>query len=677
MRFFLKISLLTCISFLANLSFGQDKADSIRKELEKATSDTVKVNLLLDLSKALYGTQPEEARKYATQAKEIATEANYGYGVGYALKNIGLAYYVQGNYPEVLVNWNESLKVFTEIGDKLGEANILNNIGAVYYDRGDYVKALDNYLKSLELSENLGDTVRIATALMNIGAVYQNNPTTYDKALEKFEQALQMFERTGNMEGIGSASGNIGQLLIKSDKFDEALKSFQQSLSAYQKLGMSHNLPFTLSYIGLAHSSKGNHSLGIKYQKEAIGIASQYGYKLELVRALTALAGTYELSGDHTQAIESYRHAEKLAKEIEAKFEQQGIYEKLVGIFSHQGDYKNAFLYQRYRMAIKDSLFTDNNAKRLERLQFEFDLGKKESQISLLTKDAELQKLEFEKQKFTQNALIAGFILLLLLAFILLKNYQIKVKANRMLAKQNVEISQQKEEIESQRDDIESQKKEIETLILNILPVEVAHELRKTGKATPRYYENVSILFTDFKEFSKMADTVSAQQLVEELNECFVAFDQIIEENGLEKIKTIGDAYMCACGIPTPVEDSALRTVRAGLAIQHYIIDYNEKRIARGLSPWELRIGIHTGPVIAGVVGKKKFAYDIWGNAVNIAARLEANGEEGKVNISEATFQLIKENYECYYRGKIKAKNIGDVDMYFVEREIRKEPVTV
>ena len=171
-----------------------------------------------------------------------------------------------------------------------------------------------------------------------------------------------------------------------------------------------------------------------------------------------------------------------------------------------------------------------------------------------------------------------------------------------------------------------------------------------------------------------MADTVSAQQLVEELNECFVAFDQIIEENGLEKIKTIGDAYMCACGIPSSVEDHALRTVRCGLAIQQYIKEYNEGRVARGLSMWELRIGIHSGPVIAGVVGKKKFAYDIWGNAVNIAARLEANGLEGKVNISNATFELSKDHYECFYRGKIKAKNIGEVDMYFVEKQVHTEP---
>jgi class 3 adenylate cyclase len=167
-----------------------------------------------------------------------------------------------------------------------------------------------------------------------------------------------------------------------------------------------------------------------------------------------------------------------------------------------------------------------------------------------------------------------------------------------------------------------------------------------------------------------MAETVSAQHLVEELNECFIAFDRIIDEYGLEKIKTIGDSYMCACGIPSAVEDHALRTVRAAIAITKYTQDHNEKRKERGLVPWELRIGIHSGPVIAGVVGRRKFAYDIWGSSVNIASRLEANGQEGKVNISEVTYQLIKDKFQCSYRGKIKAKNIGDVDMYFVEKEL-------
>ncbi|HEU4858521.1 MAG TPA: adenylate/guanylate cyclase domain-containing protein [Chitinophagaceae bacterium] len=214
-----------------------------------------------------------------------------------------------------------------------------------------------------------------------------------------------------------------------------------------------------------------------------------------------------------------------------------------------------------------------------------------------------------------------------------------------------------------------SKKNEIENLLLNILPNEVAHELKTTGRSTPRQYESVSVMFTDFKGFTTIADKMAPDSLVKELDDCFIAFDGIIEKYKLEKIKTIGDSYMCAGGIPTPDEQHVLKIVKAGLEIQQYVNDYNKQRHEKGLEPWLVRIGIHVGPVVAGVVGKKKYAYDIWGSTVNIASRMESNGEPGKVNISSATHELIKDYYECSYRGKISAKNIGEIDMYFIEHE--------
>jgi class 3 adenylate cyclase len=215
--------------------------------------------------------------------------------------------------------------------------------------------------------------------------------------------------------------------------------------------------------------------------------------------------------------------------------------------------------------------------------------------------------------------------------------------------------------------EVSSQKIEIEKLLLNILPSETAQELKEKGYATPKYYENVSVLFTDFKDFTKIAEGLSPQELVAELNACFIAFDEIIEKNNLEKIKTIGDAFMCAGGIPLSNQSHPMDAIRAGLEIQEYMNTMNEKRKEKGVLPWNLRIGIHTGPVVAGVVGRRKFAYDIWGDAVNIASRMESSGEAGKVNISDSTFNLVKDKYFCQYRGKVSAKNKGDVDMYFVE----------
>jgi class 3 adenylate cyclase len=243
-------------------------------------------------------------------------------------------------------------------------------------------------------------------------------------------------------------------------------------------------------------------------------------------------------------------------------------------------------------------------------------------------------------------------------------------RANKQLIQELKEANEDLEQKVLDRTvEVSMQKVEIEKLLLNILPVEVAHELKEKGQATPQYYESVTVLFTDFVGFTKIAEGLSPQDLVAELNTCFTAFDRIIEKHNLEKIKTIGDAYMCAGGIPVPSQSHAVDAILAAIEIQNYIQNLNQERIAAGLPAWDLRIGIHTGPLVAGVVGNKKFAYDIWGDTVNIASRMESSGEGGKINISDATFAMVKDWFTCLYRGKVSAKNKGHVDMYFVQKE--------
>ena len=220
---------------------------------------------------------------------------------------------------------------------------------------------------------------------------------------------------------------------------------------------------------------------------------------------------------------------------------------------------------------------------------------------------------------------------------------------------------------------LDRQNVEIEQLIRNILPAEVARELQAHGKAVPRSYDKVSVLFTDFKGFSALAEKMTAEEVVEVLSTCFRGFDGIIEKHRLEKIKTIGDAYMCAGGIPLADADHPFRIIQAGLEIIDFMKAHNRERAAADLPPLEVRIGVHTGPVVAGVVGTRKWAYDIWGSTVNIASRMESNGSPGEVNISAATYELVKEKYACRYRGKVYAKNVGEVDMYFVEHKVGEE----
>ena len=178
--------------------------------------------------------------------------------------------------------------------------------------------------------------------------------------------------------------------------------------------------------------------------------------------------------------------------------------------------------------------------------------------------------------------------------------------------------------------------------------------------------KQVTVLFTDFEGFTELTEKLTAEDLVTELNVCFSAFDNIMQKYGIEKIKTIGDSYMAVGGLPTPNETHAKDAIDAALEIQKFMKEYNKKKITAGKPYFETRIGIHTGPVVAGIVGVKKFAYDIWGDTVNIASRMESSGEIGKINISHSTYELVKDEFNFEHRGMISAKGKGKMDMYFV-----------
>ena len=213
---------------------------------------------------------------------------------------------------------------------------------------------------------------------------------------------------------------------------------------------------------------------------------------------------------------------------------------------------------------------------------------------------------------------------------------------------------------------IEREKERSDKLLLNILPEEVAEELKSKGSADAKLIDQVTVLFTDFKGFTQLSEQMSPHDLVAEINACFSVFDNIMQQYGVEKIKTIGDAYMAAGGLPTPNETHAMDVVNAALAIQKYMAQYKDQKIADNQLYFEIRIGIHTGPVVAGIVGIKKFQYDIWGDTVNTASRMESGAEVGQVNISGSTYELVKDRITCTHRGKITAKGKGEIDMYFV-----------
>ncbi len=241
------------------------------------------------------------------------------------------------------------------------------------------------------------------------------------------------------------------------------------------------------------------------------------------------------------------------------------------------------------------------------------------------------------------------------------------LRKNKEMEKLTQELRQANEKLKKQQQLIIEERKKTEELLDNILPHYVSNQLKNIGYAKPRSYKMATVMFTDFKGFTKACENLKPEQIVSYLHTFFSVFDDIIVEHYIEKIKTIGDAYMCVGGIPLRNRSNPFDVVLAGLKIQYYITHLDEFDLEKKLPRWQLRVGIHTGPLVAGVVGKIKYAYDVWGDTVNIAKRMESACEPGKVNISGATYEKIKDYFDCEYRGKVEVKNRGAIDMYYVK----------
>lgn len=297
---------------------------------------------------------------------------------------------------------------------------------------------------------------------------------------------------------------------------------------------------------------------------------------------------------------------------------------------------------------------TENQLKAsLLLVQHRQQLDSLEHRAELDSKNVEIAELALRESESKRNFYLAAFVAMLLLSAGAVYSF--------LRARQNARVLSEKNKI------IRAEQERSENLLLNILPALVAEELKKQGQTSARYFEDVSVLFADFVGFSKIAEKLTPQQLVSELDTCFKAFDDIISKYKLEKIKTIGDAYMVAGGLPNGTGSQLRDMINAAREMQAWLALWNIDRTKQGLPAFEARIGIHSGPVVAGVVGSRKFAFDIWGDTVNIAARIEEASEGGKINISGEVYEVVKSYFPCTYRGKIPAKNKGEIDMYFVE----------
>jgi class 3 adenylate cyclase len=256
------------------------------------------------------------------------------------------------------------------------------------------------------------------------------------------------------------------------------------------------------------------------------------------------------------------------------------------------------------------------------------------------------------------STIVIGFFLLLIIEFAIYKFLELKFKRKQRVLEQI---------INKKNEDLVKVNEKTEALLANVLPKNTAAELMAKGKATKTKYNFVTVLFSDIQGFTQIAEEMNPEVLIDELDKFFFHFDSVVEKYRIEKIKTIGDAYMCAGGIPEKNRTNPVEVILAALEMQEYMKNLKEASLIQGMKYWDIRIGIHTGTVIAGVVGHKKLSYDIWGDTVNIASRMESSGEAGKINISGSTYEFVKDFFVCEHRGKMPVKYKGELDMYFVK----------
>jgi len=637
--------------FFALNSFGQNdqNVEELKLLIAKQANDSTKVNSLLDIAFQLFRSQPDSSLIYSSRAINLATEINFRKGLAYAHKNMGLGHYVKGEYSDVLIHWKMSLAIFEEINDETGISNLLNNLGAVYQTKGDDPKALDYFIRSVKIAEKIQDSSRIGTAYLNIGTVYSNEETTYDEAFEAFKESKNIFSNMGYDEGVGTVAINIAELYLKSGKPQDALPHLKDALDAYTRAGSS--LSNTYNDMGWAYKDLEKYDLAKEYHLKAIEEADLNDAKLEKTKALIRLGEVHIEKKAYLEAIDNFKEGLKLTEVTGVYPDKKDAYEGLAKAYSGLMDYKNAYDYQQLFTSISDTIRNDSYIESIGNMRFQYDLENKEREIQLLNIDNELKQTQIERSTASKRLLYALAVLLFALVGGFYFRYRYIQKSNAILAKE---------------------RNKSENILLNILPKETAEELKEQGFIKAKYFKEVSVLFTDFKQFSLVAEGIPAEELVQSLDYFFKKFDIITEKHNLEKIKTIGDAYMCAGGLPTENKTHAENAFSAALEILEFVKE-TKNNPPSGIYPFEVRIGINTGPVIAGVVGIKKFQYDIWGNTVNIAARMENNSEPGKINVSENTYQLLKNKHDFTYRGKITAKNNQLLNMYYAEEKISEK----
>ncbi|TVQ44022.1 MAG: hypothetical protein EA362_10695 [Saprospirales bacterium] len=541
---------------------------------------------------------------------------------------------VMGDYSSAREVLYEALDLANEQEERGTIARIHNQLGVLGIYEYKFPEALSSLQKALTIYRDLDDPEGIAECLNNIAAIHMSM-NNYSQAKENYQQNLKIREGGSDFRKLGIAYNNLGVVFNRLDNLDSALYYLHLGQGIWEVLDDSVGIGVTLNLIGGILRDQGELEGALNVKKESLMmLKSSSKTSLINIEIVTSEIGhILSMLGRNEELIDKCEDLCFNIDRLNSLSSGQKCCNVLYQAYSNLANYPKALkAYKRYSQ-FKDSILGTQAVQQITKLELNYAFEQISRADSLrFQSEKQLQQERINRQR-TGLFAVGGILFLLgLLTVVILRA-----------------------------------KKRSEELLLNILPAEIAKELKQTGKAQPRKYESVSVIFADIKGFTQISEKLSPEKLLEEINIYFTAFDQIMEKYQIEKIKTIGDCYMSVSGLPELRDDHALRAVKAALEMQDFVRAQQTVKKVKNEPFFEIRIGIHSGPVVAGIVGTKKFQYDIWGDTVNTANRLETNCEVGKVNISEVTYELVKNHFDFSYRGKIETKGKGSISMYYIE----------
>ena len=569
----------------------------IEAENEHENPDLKLISKCLSYLGACYGNTRKcyEAIRYYEQEIDINNQLNLHRRAATGMCNIGLMYKYLGNYNKALEYYQKALEMDMACSDSLDIARSFNNIGSLYYSWSKYDKAIEYYKQSLTIKEKLADTIGIAVTLNNIGMVcyYWRK---YDNALENFEEALRISKSFGDEKLVAKCLNNIGLSYHSMKQFNKAINYYNGALDIEIKMGSKSGIPRTYNNIGMVYKDTKEYENAINYLELALVKYRELNLAPGISKVLSNIGDINRLSGNYEKADKYLTESLEMAVEMDNGNQVKTNYYRLSQLYAAKNEYEKSLEYYKKYSDLKDTLFTAEKHKQIADFEIKYETEKKDKEIKLMKQNEIIQSLALKKQKILRNSFILGFASVFILVIIIFYSLVQKRRSAKI---------------------IEAEKKKSDELLLNILPSGVASDLKEKGRSEPQMFENVTVFFSDIIGFTERCSELEPHVIISELNDIFTGFDNIIEMNHGERIKTIGDAYLAVCGLPESNSRHADNIVNAALEI----LDYLRERNINSKYKWEIRIGVHSGQVVGGVVGVKKYIYDvcsIWGTCWSV-----------------------------------------------------------